>query len=66
MGVCILPGVKIGDGAIVGMGTIVTKNIPPLAIVVGANQRIVKFRPKDYFDKLDEQQMWFGKLFPKE
>ena len=32
----LLPGVKIGDGAVVGAGAIVTKNIPPFAVVAGS------------------------------
>ncbi len=31
----ILPGVVIGEGALIGAGAIVTKNIPPKAIVKG-------------------------------
>ena len=30
MGVMILPGVTIGDGVIVGAGSVVTKDLPPL------------------------------------
>ncbi|OQX96825.1 MAG: hypothetical protein B6I20_13965 [Bacteroidetes bacterium 4572_117] len=33
--VVVLPGVKIGDGAIVGAGSVVTKNIEPYTIVTG-------------------------------
>ncbi|HBL7302181.1 TPA: N-acetyltransferase, partial [Escherichia coli] len=31
----ILPGIEIGEKAIVGAGSVVTKNVPPCAIVVG-------------------------------
>lgn len=37
----ILKGVTIGQGAIVGAGTIVTRDVPPFAIVVGNPMRIV-------------------------
>lgn len=40
----ILPGVKIGNGAIVGAGSIVTKDIPDYAIVGGNPARIIRFR----------------------
>ena len=40
----ILPEVAIGHGAIVGAGCVVTKDVPPYAVVVGNSQRIVKYR----------------------
>ena len=40
----ILKGVKIGDGAVVGAGSIVTKDIPSYAIVVGNPARILRYR----------------------
>lgn len=40
----ILSGVTIGKGAIIGAGSVVTKNIPPYAIVGGNPASIVKYR----------------------
>lgn len=40
----ILSGVRIGDGAIVGAGSIVTKDVPPYAIVAGAPAKLVRYR----------------------
>jgi virginiamycin A acetyltransferase len=43
--VTILPGcTKIGFGAVVGAGSVVTKNVPEFAIVVGNPARVVKYR----------------------
>ena len=40
----ILPGVVIGKGAVVGAGSIVTKSIPPYALVCGNPAKILKYR----------------------
>lgn len=57
-GCIIFNNVSIGDGAIIGAGSIVRKNIPPYAIVVGASQ-IIKYRfPKEIIDKLLIMKWW--------
>ena len=38
----IMKGVKIGDGAIIGSDTLVTKDVPANALVVGHPARVVK------------------------
>ena len=43
-GAQVLHKVSIGDGAIVGGGAVVTKDVPPYAIVAGVPARIIKFR----------------------
>ncbi|EGQ7964052.1 CatB-related O-acetyltransferase [Vibrio vulnificus] len=42
--VSILPGVKIGDGAVLAAGAVVNKDVPPYAIVGGVPARIIKYR----------------------
>lgn len=42
--VIILPGIRIGRDAIIGAGAVVTKDVPPYAIVAGNPARIVRSR----------------------
>ncbi|MCA9994135.1 MAG: acyltransferase [Anaerolineales bacterium] len=48
IGACVfvLPGVTIGDHAIVGAGSVVAKDVPLGAIVAGNPARIIKFRKR--------------------
>lgn len=43
----ILCGVTIGDEAIVGAGSVVTRDVPPGAIVAGNPARVLRQAPKD-------------------
>jgi len=52
LNVSILPGVTIGDGAIIGMGAMVTKDVPKCAIVGGNPARVLKYRDEAHFDRL--------------
>ena len=51
VGVCILPGVKIGKNSVIGANSIVTRDVPEYSIAVGNPAQIIK--------KYDpEQQTW--------
>lgn len=43
----ILPGVNIGKGAVVGAGAVVTKDVPPYAIVAGVPAKVIGERNHD-------------------
>ena len=52
--VTILPGVTIGENAVVGAGAIVTKDVPDNAVVVGSPARVVKYLNPNKFPKVEK------------
>jgi acetyltransferase-like isoleucine patch superfamily enzyme len=41
----ILPGVRIGRGAQIGAGAVVTRDIPPYAVAIGSPAKVIRERP---------------------
>ena len=41
----VLDGVAIGEGCVIGAGSVVTKNIPPYTVAVGVPARVIRERP---------------------
>lgn len=58
--VTILPNVnKIGDGALIGAGTVVTKDVPDFAIVVGNPGKVIRYRfSKETRLKIKASKWW--------
>ena len=55
----VMGGVKIGDGAVIGAGSIVTKDIPPYAVVAGVPAKVIRYRfPKEQIDALLANPWW--------
>ena len=51
----ILSGVHIGKGAVVAAGSVVTKDVPPFALVGGVPAKVIKYRlPDDIISRLME------------
>jgi acetyltransferase-like isoleucine patch superfamily enzyme len=57
--VTILPGVTIGEGAIIGAGSIVTKDVPDYAVVGGNPARMICYRDIEHFNKIKAQGLYF-------
>ena len=64
MNVSILPGVTIGDGAIIGMNAVISKSVEEYSIVVGSEQRCVGSRNQFEFKELQERKQFFGEIYP--
>ena len=55
----ILDGITIGNGAIIAAGSIVTKDVPPYAIVGGNPAKIIRYRfSQELIDKIEKAQFW--------
>lgn len=58
-GATLIDGISIGDGAIIAAGAVVTKDVPPYAIVGGVPAKIIKYRfNEEIIAKLLELKWW--------
>ncbi len=58
-GVVVLPGVSLGNGAVAGAGSVVTKDVPAWTIVVGNPARVLRRRFSDTVcEALDRIAWW--------
>ena len=55
----VLDGIVVGNGAVIAANALVTKDVPPYAIVAGIPAKIIKYRFKqDKIDKLIDSKWW--------
>ena len=55
----ILSGVRIDDGAIVAAGSVVTKSVPECAIVGGNPAKIIGWRDKSEYQRLEQSGSYY-------
>ncbi len=63
LNVYIKNGVKLGNGCVVGANAVVTKDVPPYAIVAGNPARIIRYRFSDEIIKQLEEIRWWDYAF---
>ena len=55
----VLAGVSVHDGAVIAAGSVVTKDVPPYAIVAGNPARVIRYRfPEEIAGKLSRIGWW--------
>jgi phosphonate metabolism protein (transferase hexapeptide repeat family) len=58
-GAVVMPAIQIGDGAVIGANSVVTKNVAPYTIVAGNPARVIRLRfPAEVAARLERLAWW--------
>jgi acetyltransferase-like isoleucine patch superfamily enzyme len=49
-----MPGVTIGDGAVVGACSLVTRNVQPWTVVAGSPARFLRFKEPSFIEAVEK------------
>ena len=55
-GSVILPGITVGEGSIIAVGAVVTKDVPPMVLVGGVPAKIIRDLSKELRDNYSKQE----------
>ena len=58
-GTLIVPSVPVGEGAVIAMGSVVTKNVPPCMVVGGNPAVIIKERDREAYERLKRESRFY-------
>lgn len=61
-GALICPGVTLGEGSVVAMGAVVTRDVPPCAVVGGNPARVLKERDRAAFERLRAEGRFYMRM----
>jgi len=59
--VTILGGAAVGEGAVIGVGSVVVKDVPACAVVAGNPAQVKKFRDKKKYERLKAEKKFNSK-----
>ena len=51
-GCMVVPGVTVGEGAVIGMGSVIVKDVPPMAVMGGCPATKIKERDFEHYSRI--------------